>query len=78
LVANIAKIVAPKTFLRKVTTLQNKTGGDIFVGGSGVGVGGSATEGITVLSGQSFHWKNSAALYAISATGGKVVRLDEE
>jgi len=74
--ATAATIIAPASASRVVATIQNKTGGDIFVGDSTVTDAG-ATEGILIADGEKFQWKNAAALYAYSVSGGKVNRLEE-
>lgn len=51
--------------LRKVSSFQNNTGASVFVGGATVTNAGT-TRGVEVAAGQSFTWKNYAALYVYS------------
>lgn len=76
LAANTADIIAPQNFIRNVSTLQNRTGATLYIGGSGVKTNG-ADEGINIDNGQIFYWKNTGALYGISTGGGRVIRMDE-
>lgn len=77
LAATIAGIIAPADPLRKKATLQNKTGGDLYLGGSTVTNSG-ATEGIKLPNDSIFYWQNTGALYGYSVAGGNVHRLEEQ
>jgi hypothetical protein len=76
LAAATAGIIAPADPLRKKATLQNKTGADLYLGGSTVTNAG-ATEGIKIPSDAIFYWLNTGALYGYSVAGGNVHRLEE-
>lgn len=69
LTASTATQVCASDSTRKMATIQNNTGGDVFFGGSSVSETG-ANMGIRISAGDSFEWRNTAALYAYSATGG--------
>ena len=58
-----AALLASST-TRTVTLIQNKGSVSIFVGDSGV----TSSTGIEIQPGGSFEWRNSAALYAITAS----------
>ena len=75
--AATAAAIAPADTLRKVATLQNKTGADLYIGGSTVTNSG-ATEGIKIEPDAIFYWRNTAALYGYSVAGGNVHRLEEK
>ncbi len=77
LVANTAAQIAPANFNRKVATIENKTGADLFVGGDNT-VNATTNEGIKIPPGSKIFWKNSAALWGFSVPGGKVTRIEEE
>lgn len=76
LVAATPAQVLPQNLFRKVGTVVNKTGADIWVGGPTVSNTG-ATEGFNIKSGESINWRNTAALYAYSLAGGKIVLLEQ-
>lgn len=76
LAATTSTEVLPQNLFRKVGTVTNKTGADIWVGGPTVTNTG-ATEGFNLKSGESINWRNTAALYAYSLAGGKIVLLEQ-
>lgn len=77
LAATTAAAIAPADPLRKVATIQNKTGADLYVGDSSVTNAG-ATEGILIPINGIIYWKNTGALYGYSVAGGKVQRAEEK
>lgn len=77
LVAATAGIIAPQDFNRKLSYLENKTGGIVYLGGDNTVNNAGATEGIIWNPGEKLQWRNTAALYGYSVGGGKVSRLDE-
>ena len=74
--AATAAAIAPALSTRRVATLQNQTGADLWVGDSTVTNSG-ATQGIKIADGATFYWRNLAALYGYSVAGGRVNRLEE-
>lgn len=76
LVANTATSVAAALGTRKVATIQNNTGANVWFGGSSVSNTGANT-GIMVAPGNSLVWKNTAQLFALSVAGGNVVNMEE-
>lgn len=74
--AAAAVAVLPQSSTRFVGTIQNKSGASIWLGPAGVTATG-ATEGFELQAGGLFIWKNTAALYAFSAAGGRVLSLVE-
>lgn len=77
LAAATAAIIIPSNLDRKVCTLENNTGADIFIGSSTVTSLG-ATRGLKVGAGSQIIWKNTSALYGYSVLGGDVIYIDEE
>lgn len=77
LVATTTTEILPQNFSRKVGTVINRTGADLWVGDSTVTNTGN-TEGLCLRAGEALNWKNSAALFAYSIPGGKVVRMEQE
>lgn len=75
--ATTPTLIAPVNFARKVSNIQNDTGGELFVGGSTVSDSG-LKKGIGYPHGAVITWRNTSALYAYSVSGGAVIRLDEE
>jgi hypothetical protein len=75
--AAVTTSILPTNFLRKVATIQNKTGGEVFIGGSTVTDSG-LTQGISIAAGQSFNWKNSGELFAYSTGGGNLIVLEQQ
>ena len=74
----IATAIAPSLSTRKSCSLVNNTGGTIYLGGDNtVTADATATGGIPTTAGSVFQWRNTAALWAVSATGGLVNRLEE-
>jgi hypothetical protein len=61
---------------RKVGTFQNTSGASVWVGNSTTTSSGS-TIGIEVRAGDSFQWRNSAALYGYSVAGGNISVIEE-
>lgn len=76
LLANTRAIIAPVDATRKCATIQNKTGGDLYIGDVTVDSTG-AKAGIVIADGATIEWRNSAALYGISVSGGDVARMEE-
>ena len=72
--AATAAIIAVQNFDRKLTTLQNKTGSTLYIGGVGV----NNTNGIEIPSDGIIYWQNTAALYGYSVAGGNVKSVSEE
>lgn len=77
LAAATAAVIAPADSLRKVATIQNKTGAVLYVGDSSITNGG-ATEGINIQPDGIITWRNTGALYGYSVAGGKVQRTEEK
>lgn len=77
LVATTVTQVLPQNLFRKVATITNKTGADLWFGGPLVSNTG-ANEGFSIASGETLKWRNTAELYAYSIPGGKVVRMEQE
>lgn len=73
--ATATEIVASSS-TRKLATIQNNTGSDIWVGTSAVSNTG-ANLGIQVPAGATFQWRNTAALYGYSVLGGNLVAMVE-
>lgn len=76
LVAGVSSMIAPQDFFRKIATIQNKTGSDIFIGADNT-VNATTNEGIKIPNDGVIQWRNTGALYAFSVGGGKVSRLEE-
>lgn len=76
LAAATAAAIAPQDLFRKVATIQNKTGADLYIGSS-VTVNATTNEGIKVPNDGVILWKNTGALYGFSVAGGKVTRIEE-
>lgn len=77
LAAGVAAIIAPQLLTRKIATIQNKSGGDLFIGAASVTATG-ATEGIKVSNGNVIEWRNTGAIYGFSVSGGNIHRIEEE
>lgn len=77
LAATTAAAIAPADTLRKVATLYNDSGADIFLGDSSVTDSG-ATKGIPWANGTILYWRNTGALYGYSVAGGNVIRNEEK
>lgn len=76
LTAAVAAAIAPADSTRKTATIENKTGGPIYIGDVTVTDSG-ATEGILIPAGSKIVWRNTGALYGYSAAGGNVHRIEE-
>jgi hypothetical protein len=74
--AATAAIIVPQNVSRFASTIQNQTGGDLWIGDSTVTNAG-ATQGIKIANGDSVNWRNTGALYGYSVGGGRVNRLDQ-
>lgn len=74
--ATTATIIVPANTDRKVATIQNQTGADLWVGDSTVTSSG-ATQGIKISDGGIISWKVTGALYGYSVAGGRVNRIDQ-
>ena len=70
--AATAGIIAPADSLRKVTIIQNKTGADLYVGGTSAVTNSGATEGIKIPNDGIIYWRNTANLHGYSVAGGNV------
>lgn len=73
LIAATQGIIIPANTSRKQVTLQNKTGADLYIGGSTL----ISTEGIKVSADGLIVWTNTAALYGYSTGGGDVAYIEE-
>lgn len=76
LAAGVAGQIAPALSTRKVATIENTSGADIYIGGATVN--GTTVRGIRVPADGIVKWQNTGALYAWSAAGGDVWRAEEE
>lgn len=65
---------------RKISTIQNQGSVSIYVGGSTVTAPSGAAPGIEILAGASLQWRNTGALYAITAsvTNAAIAVMDEK
>lgn len=72
-----ATIILPVNGNRKQATLQNKTSGSLYIGGSTIGAVGGANEGLEILPGDLFVWTNTGALYGWSVAGGNISYIEE-
>lgn len=77
LAAATAAAIAPADSLRKVASIQNKTGAVLYIGDSTVTNAG-ATEGINIQPDEVIEWRNTGALYGYSVAGGKVQSTEEK
>lgn len=77
LAATTATIIAPALSNRKKCTIQNKSGADLYIGGSTIGAVGGATEGIKIPNDGIIYWQNTGALYGWSVPGGNIHYLEE-
>lgn len=76
LAATTATEIIPASATNIVTTLQNKTGGDLWIGDSSVSNTG-ATEGIKIPNDGIIYWRNQAALFGYSVAGGSITYMRE-
>jgi hypothetical protein len=77
-VATTEQLVFALDSTRKKGTIQNGTGGSVFVGKTGVTNTG-ATRGFEILPGETFYWRNTASLYAYpmaASTNGLFLRSE--
>lgn len=77
LAATTATVIAPALATRKKCTIQNKSGADLYIGGSTIGAVGGATEGIKIPADAIIIWQNTGALYGWSVPGGNIHYLEE-
>lgn len=77
LVATTPTKILDQNLFRKVATVINKTGADIWVGGPTVSNTGVA-EGFPLKSGEYVSWKNTSELWGYSVPGGKIVIMEQE
>ena len=77
LAATTAAIIAPSDSTRILTTIQNKTGADLYIGGTSAVTNSGATEGIKVPADGIIEWRNTGALYGYSVAGGNVHYMTE-
>lgn len=75
--ATTATIILPQNTARKQATLQNKTGADLYVGGSTIGAVAGANEGLRIGPNDFYVWNNTAALYGWSVPGGNISYIEE-
>lgn len=75
--AAAAGIIAPADPLRKVASIYNDTGSDVFIGDSTVTNTG-ATKGIPLANGDVLAWRNTGVLYGYSVAGGNLIRNEEK
>ncbi|HRO67175.1 MAG TPA: hypothetical protein PL182_06405, partial [Pseudobdellovibrionaceae bacterium] len=68
----------PLDLNRKVGTLVNDTGGDIYLGGDNTVTDAGATKGIIWPAGERMNWKNTAALWGYFTASGNVIRMRQE
>jgi hypothetical protein len=73
--ATATSILASDT-TRKICSIQNNTGGYLYVGDSTITDSGS-TIGLAVAPGAIFQWRNTAQLYGYSVLGGPILLLSE-
>lgn len=78
LAATTATIIAPALANRKKCTIQNKTGADLYIGGSTIGAVGGANEGLKVAPDSMIYWQNTGALYGWSVAGGNISYVEEQ
>lgn len=76
LAAGTAGVVFASSTTRKLGLLQNNTGASIWLGPSTVDDSG-ANLGLEIQAGDTFEYRNSAALYAISTAGGDVLAMSQ-
>jgi hypothetical protein len=76
--AATADLIAPSNLNRKVSTIQNQTSADLWIGGSSAVTSSGATQGIKIPADGIIYYRNTAPLYAYSVAGGRVNRTDEE
>lgn len=72
-----ATIVVPANLANRLTSLQNKTGANLYLGGSTIGAVGGANEGIMIPPNAVYLHANTAALYGWSVAGGNVSYIVE-
>lgn len=79
--SNLSATTATQIFAssstRKTGIFQNKSGASVWVGPSSAVLDTGANRGYEVADGDSFIWRNSAALFAYSVAGGSI-HLSEE
>jgi hypothetical protein len=78
LVAATVAAIVPVDTTRKTALVQNKTGSDLYLGVDNQVLPSGTNEGILISAGQTITWRNTAALWAYSVTGGKVTVLSEK
>lgn len=71
-----ASEVLPQNLFRKAATVVNDTGDDLFLGSDNT-VNASTNKGVPLANGDSVKWRNTGHLYAYSASGGKIIILEE-
>lgn len=74
--AATAGIIAPALSTRKLATIENTTGADLYIGDATVD-GSGAGRGLKIPAGAFIYWRNTGALYGYSAAGGDVHRIEE-
>lgn len=77
LAAATATPIIPTDSLRIVSIIQNKTGADLWVGGSNTVTNSGATEGIKIPADGIIYWRNTANLHGYSVAGGTVSYFTE-
>lgn len=76
LAASAAAVIAPADSTRKVSIIQNNTSSDIWIAGTNAVSNTGATQGIKMVPGEKYEYRNTAALYGFSLVGGDVTRVD--
>lgn len=76
--ATTAAIICPANSDRKVATIENATGADLYIGGDNTITNSGATRGIKIANGEKIVYRNTAALYGYSVAGGDVHYIEEE
>lgn len=72
-----AAAIAAANLSRKVASIQNNTGADLFVGPTSSVSSSGANLGYKVPAGATFQWRNTAVLYGYSVLGGDILNLEE-
>lgn len=72
-----ATIIVPADTTNRNAIVQNKTGADLYVGGSTIGAVGGVSEGLLVPVNGLYYHQNTAALYGWSVAGGNISYVRE-
>lgn len=76
--AGNASELLPQDDNRKVGTLVNDSGNDIYLGGDNTVTDAGATKGIIWPAGEKMNWNNTAALWGYFVASGNVIRMRQE